>query len=273
MWAHPATVANCALLAERGVIFIGPEEGSQACGEFGLGRMSETDNILAALRLYEVHQLLQGRNVLITAGPTREAIDPVRYISNHSSGKMGYALAQAAAMAGAKVTLISGPTTLNSPFGVDVHRVDSAEEMQVAVMNHLQPGMIFIGTAAVADYHVQTPAKQKLKKADNSTLTLTLEPNPDILAAVAKSGKASFVVGFAAETNDVLANAEKKLQTKKVDMIVANKVGDGLGFENDCNQVTIVTNKGRTELALAHKTRLAGQIIAILATSLQNVAQ
>lgn len=273
MWAHPATVANCALLAERGVIFIGPEEGSQACGEFGLGRMSETDNILAALRLYEVHQLLQGRNVLITAGPTREAIDPVRYISNHSSGKMGYALAQAAAMAGAQVTLISGPTTLNSPFGVDVHRVDSAEEMRVAVMSHLQSGMIFIGTAAVADYHVQTPARQKLKKVDNSTLTLTLEPNPDILAAVAKSGKAAFVVGFAAETNDVLANAEKKLQTKKVDMIVANKVGDGLGFENDCNQVTIVTNKGRTELALAHKTRLAGQIIAILAASLQNVAQ
>ena len=273
MWAHPATVANCALLAERGVIFIGPEEGSQACGEFGLGRMSETDTILDALRLYEVDQLLQGRSVLITAGPTREAIDPVRYISNHSSGKMGYALAQAALMAGAKVTLISGPTSLSAPFGVDVHRVDSAEEMHVAVMNHLQRGMIFIGTAAVADYHVQTPAKQKLKKQDNATLTLSLEPNLDILAHVANSGKASYVVGFAAETNDVLANAEKKLQTKKVDMIIANQVGDGLGFEKDCNQVTIVTKKGRTALALAHKTRLAGQLIAIIAASLQNVAQ
>ena len=273
MWAHPATRANCALLVSRGVVVIGPEEGSQACGELGFGRMGSAENIIDALRLYEVHQLLQGQKVLITAGPTREAIDPVRYISNHSSGKMGYAMAQAALRAGAEVILISGPTALHPPAGVDFYRVDSAEDMLDAVMRHLKPGMIFIGTAAVADYRMQLPAEHKLKKQDKSTLTLTLTINPDILATVAMSGKASFVVGFAAETNDVLKNAEEKLRTKKVDMIVANQVGAGLGFDNDCNQVIVLTKTSQTELALAHKTKLAGQIIAILATSLQNVAQ
>ena len=273
MWAHPATRANCELLAHRGVVIVGPEEGSQACGELGFGRMSSEDNIINALRLYEVPKLLQGQNVLITAGPTREAIDPVRYISNHSSGKMGYALAQAALMAGAKVTLVSGPTLLSTPKGVEVHRVDSAEEMLDVVMRYLQPGMIFIGTAAVADYRVQSPAEQKIKKQDNATLTLRLTTNPDILATVAASGKASYVVGFAAETNDVLIHAEKKLHAKKVDMIVANQVGEGLGFDRDCNQVTVLTKHGQTELPLAHKTKLARQIIAILATSLQNTAQ
>jgi phosphopantothenoylcysteine decarboxylase/phosphopantothenate--cysteine ligase len=273
MWAHPATRANCELLVSRGVVIIGPEEGSQACGEFGCGRMSATENIIDAMRLYEVHQLLRGRNVLITAGPTREAIDPVRYISNHSSGRMGYALAQAALMAGAHVTLVTGPSALHPPAGVVVHRVDSADEMLDAVMRHLQPGMIFIGTAAVADYRMQLPAEQKLKKQDKSTLTLTLTMNPDILATVANSGKASYVVGFAAETNDLLKHAEEKLRSKKVDMMVANQVGGGLAFDQVCNQVIVLTKKSLTELALAHKTKLAGQIIAILAASLQNVAQ
>ena len=146
MWAHPATAANCNTLASRGVIMVDPEEGSQACGEQGFGRMSEVDNIVNALRLSDVHQRLQGLKILITAGPTREAIDPVRYISNQSSGKMGYAMASAAVMAGASVTLVSGPTALMPPVGVDFHRVDSAEEMLAVVMNHLQPGMIFIKT-------------------------------------------------------------------------------------------------------------------------------
>lgn len=271
MWEHPATQANCALLASRGVIIVGPEEGVQACGEFGYGRMSEVDNIITALRLHDVSRILKGRNVLITAGPTREMIDPVRYISNHSSGKMGYALAAAAAMAGAEVTLISGPSALTPPPGVHFHAVTSAQEMRDAVMKHLQSGMVFIGTAAVADYHVESPLAQKLKKKDNATLTLCLAPNPDILASVAKSGKASFVVGFAAETNDVLKHAKEKLISKKVDMIIANQVGNGLGFEMDHHQVTVLTKHSETELAVTHKTRLAGQIIAIIATSLQNV--
>ena len=271
MWAHPATQANCKLLASRGVIIVGPDEGSQACGEQGYGRMSEVDSIITALRLHEVSRLLQGRKVMITAGPTREAIDPVRYISNHSSGKMGYALAAAASMAGADVTLISGPTALMPPPAVRYHAVESAQEMLDVVTAHLQPGMIFIGTAAVADYHVQSPAGQKLKKKDNASLTLHLEANPDILAIVARSRKAAYVVGFAAETNDVLQHAKEKLKTKKVDMMIANQVGKGLGFEKDLHQVTVLTKHGETELGMTHKTRLAGQIIAIIATSLQNV--
>lgn len=271
MWAHPATQANCKLLASRGVIIVGPEEGSQACGELGYGRMSDVDTIISALRLYKVNRLLQGWKVMITAGPTREAIDPVRYISNHSSGKMGYALAAAASMAGADVTLVSGPSALMPPPDVRYHSVDSAQEMLDTVIAHLQPGMIFIGTAAVADYHVESPAAQKLKKKDNAALMLHLVANPDILATVAKSGKAAFVVGFAAETNDVLQHAKEKLKTKNADMMIANQVGKGLGFESDTHQVTVLTKHGETELAITHKTRLAGQIIAILAASLQNV--
>ncbi len=271
MWAHPATQANCKLLASRGVIIVGPEEGSQACGELGYGRMSEVDNIITALRLYDVSRLLQGRKVMITAGPTREAIDPVRYISNHSSGKMGYALAAAATMAGAEVTLVSGPSALTPSPDTHFHSVESAQEMLDVVMDKLQPGMIFIGTAAVADYHVQSPAAQKIKKKDSSPLTLNLETNPDILATVAKSGKAAFVVGFAAETNDVIQHAKEKLNAKKVDMMIANQVGKGLGFESDTHQVTVLTKQSEMPLAMTHKTRLAGQIIAILAASLQNV--
>ncbi len=273
MWAHPATKANCQTLAERGVVIVGPEEGAQACGEFGFGRMSEVDNIIEALRLYDVHQSLKGQKIVITAGPTREMVDPVRYVSNYSSGKMGYAMAAAAAMAGAEVILISGPTARPLPEGVTFLQVDSATAMFNAVMGALQPGMIFIGAAAVADYGVEHSAEHKLKKKDNATLTLQLTPNPDILAAVAKSGKASYVVGFAAETENVLKNAKDKLLSKKLNMIIANRVGNGLGFDNDDNAVTVLTSESSVELSLMHKTRLAGQIIAILATNLQNVPQ
>lgn len=267
MWAHPATVANCQLLTERGVVIVGPEEGSQACGDVGLGRMAEVDYIINALRLCDVHGLLQGYNVLITAGPTREAIDPVRYISNNSSGKMGYALAQAAQMACANVTLISGPTSLNPPLGVKTYKVESAEEMLKQVLAHSQKGMIFIGTAAVADYKVE-PAPQKLKKQENVTLHLT--KNPDILSTVVNEGKSVFVMGFAAETQDVLMYAQQKLKTKKLDMIVANEVGKGVGFEQDLNQVTILTQHEQIALPADHKVRLASKIIAILAKNLQN---
>jgi phosphopantothenoylcysteine decarboxylase/phosphopantothenate--cysteine ligase len=270
MWLHPATQANCELLAQRGVMLAGPEEGTQACGEQGFGRLSEVDNIINALRLQQVSRLLQGKKVLITAGPTREAIDPVRYVSNHSSGKMGYALAQAAYLAGAQVTLISGPTSLPLPPGVLFDGVDSAQAMYKSVMQHLQAGMIFIATAAVADYGLGVLAQEKIKRQDKKELILHLTANPDILAAVVASGKASYTVGFAAETNQVLRYAKDKLHTKKLDMIIANQVGGSLGFDSDLNQVTVLTAKEQTELPLTHKIRLAGQIIAILAANLQN---
>lgn len=272
MWAHPATQANCQLLTQRGVILFGPGEGSQACGEEGFGRMAEVHSIVNALRLYKVNQLLLGQRLLITAGPTRESIDPVRFISNNSSGKMGYALAEAAHLAGAKVILISGPTSLPPPIGVEFYQVDSANAMHEAVLQQLQQGSIFIGTAAVADYGVQEPAKDKIKKQANSELSLKLNRNPDILCDVVSSGKAAYVVGFAAETSHLLQHAKEKLETKKLDMIIANQVGEGIGFEVDNNQVTILTKNEQTELPLTHKTRLAGQIIAILAASIQNTA-
>ena len=272
MWAHPATQANCELLKERGVLFVGPEEGSQACGEHGLGRVSEAEQVISALRLYEVHQLLAGKNVLITAGPTREAIDPVRYLSNYSSGKMGFALAEAAAMAGAQVTLISGPSTLSASAGVELIRVESAQSMLEEVMNRLQQGTVFIGAAAVADYKMVTPAAEKMKKNNHAELTLNLVKNTDILSTVSASGKAGYVVGFAAETTNLIEYAKEKLKQKKLNMIIANQVGKGIGFESDDNQVIVITKNNQTELPLTNKTRLAGQIIAILAATLQNVS-
>ncbi|MFA5959887.1 MAG: bifunctional phosphopantothenoylcysteine decarboxylase/phosphopantothenate--cysteine ligase CoaBC [Tatlockia sp.] len=272
MWAHPATSANCAQLLQREVLFIGPEEGVQACGEEGFGRMAEVETIVNALRLHGVSRLLAGKKVLLTAGPTCEAIDPVRFISNKSSGKMGYALAQAAQLAGAEVILVSGPTHLPPPAGVTFHAVDTADAMYEKVMETLQEGMVFIGTAAVSDYAVDRPSTQKIKKSENPALHLTLKPNKDILAAVAESGRAAYVVGFAAETTAVLEYAKAKRVAKKIDMIIANEVGKGLGFDSDCNQVTIITKDEQIDLNLTHKTRLAGQIIAILAATLQNTA-
>lgn len=272
MWAHPATKANCELLQGRGVIFVGPEEGSQACGEQGLGRVSEAVQIISALRLLEVHQLLAGKKVLVTAGPTREPIDPVRYISNYSSGKMGYAMAEAAAMAGAQVTLVSGPCDLQTSAGIKLIKVDSAQEMLHAVLQEIQTGSIFIAAAAVADYQIQSPAVEKIKKSSQDEMTLHLVKNPDILSQVVATKKAAFVVGFAAETNDVVTYATDKLNRKKLDMIVANSVGKGIGFEADVNQVSLITKTKKIELPLTHKTRLAGQIIAILAATLQNGA-
>lgn len=272
MWGHPATQANCKVLRERGVLFIGPEEGSQACGEYGLGRVSEWEHIITALRLYEVHQLLAGKRLLITAGPTREPLDPVRYISNYSSGKMGYAIAEAAAMAGAQVTLVSGPCALTASSAINLVNVESAQEMYDAVLHHVQPGCIFIGTAAVADYRVESPCSMKMKKNEHQELSLQLTQNKDILATVAEQGIASYVVGFAAETNNIIDYALDKLQRKKLDMVVANKVGEGLGFDQVENQVIIITKNKQIELPVLHKTRLAGQIIAILASTLHNAS-
>ncbi len=272
MYAHAATQENLKTLETRGVRILGPDSGSQACGEEGYGRLVEAKAILDAIRLAHLGPCLHNQRVLITGGPTREAIDPVRYLSNYSSGKMAYALAQAAAFAGAEVILISGPTNLSSPTGVRCIKIDSAAEMLLAVEAELTEGTVFIAAAAVADYHIETIAVQKIKKQKDQDLLLKLKTNPDILATVAASGKSSFVVGFAAETTDVIAHATQKLDQKKLDMIIANEVGSGLGFNQANNKVTIITKEGHQTLPLAHKTFLAGQIIAIIARALHNVA-
>ncbi|STX27877.1 DNA/pantothenate metabolism flavoprotein [Legionella beliardensis] len=270
MWKHQATQENFKILKDRGHLFIGPDEGIQACGEHGFGRLSEVEQIINTIRLHTVYGLLRDYDVLITAGPTREALDPVRYLSNYSSGKMGYALAQAAAVAGAKVTLISGPTVLPIPPGVKFYSVNSATEMHAAVMKHLSEKSIFIGCAAVADYRPVTQEDKKIKKQTNESLNLKLILNPDIVFEVAQSKKARYVVGFAAETNQVIEHAKQKLSKKQLNMIIANQVGPGLGFDSDDNEVTILTAESEIALTPANKIRLAGQIIEILAATIQN---
>jgi phosphopantothenoylcysteine decarboxylase / phosphopantothenate---cysteine ligase len=272
MWKHEATQKNLEILKTHGVLVIGPEEGGQACGEYGFGRLSEVGNIINALRLYSVKGLLKGRTVLITAGPTREPLDPVRYLSNYSSGKMGYALAQAAAIAGANVTLVSGPTAMPAPSGVNFYKVVTAQQMYTEVMKHLQEKSIFIGCAAVADYAPIIQAVKKIKKHEEEKLILELTPNPDILSAVVHSKRAAYVVGFAAETDHVIEYAKQKLKKKKLNMIIANQVGDGIAFESDNNAATIITASKQIDLIQTNKIHLAGQIIEILATTIQNDA-
>ncbi len=270
MWHHPATQANIKILRERDALIVGPASGLQACGDEGLGRMSEVSNIINALRVQEVSNLLRGEKVVITAGPTREAIDPVRYLSNKSSGKMGYALASAAQVAGARVTLISGPSTLLPPDGVHFQAVASAREMHQAVVDALEPGCIFIGTAAVADYAPEKTSDAKIKKQSGQGLSLTLKQNPDILAEVSASKKAKYVMGFAAETDDLINHARAKLDRKQLDCIVANWVGEKLGFDTDEHEAVVLTKTEQHNLLKTHKVRLAAQLVAILAASLQN---
>lgn len=270
MWYHPATQANIQILRERGTQIVGPGDGVQACGETGLGRMFDVQSILNALRLQHVNNILLGQRVVITAGPTREAIDPVRYLSNNSSGKMGYALAEAARVAGANVILITGPSALTPPEGVVVKQVKTAMEMHEAVMAALEPNCVFVGAAAVSDYAINTPSKNKIKKQANNRLVLDLKQNPDILADVVQRKKARFVMGFAAETHDLITHARTKLVNKQLDCIVANWVGEGLGFDMDEHEVTVLTQTKAFVLSKKHKVRLAGELVAILAASLQN---
>jgi phosphopantothenoylcysteine decarboxylase/phosphopantothenate--cysteine ligase len=270
MWDHKATADNIATLKRRGVIIIGPEEGPQACGEYGLGRMSEVDTIVDTLRLVDIKPLLVGQRLLLTAGPTQESIDPVRYLSNHSSGKMGIALARAAKMAGAEVTLITGPTQCLIPSDIICHRVVNAQALHDSVMQSLTPGMIFIATAAVADFKIAYPELQKIKRQERTKVSLELTATPDILGAVVASKQAKYTVGFAAETEAVLERGREKFLRKQVDMLIANQVGEGFGFNEEENQVSLFTNDECITLDKMHKTRLAAQIIAILATKLQN---
>ncbi|MBT0108443.1 bifunctional phosphopantothenoylcysteine decarboxylase/phosphopantothenate--cysteine ligase CoaBC [Vibrio alginolyticus] len=264
MYRNIATQENIATLARRGMHIWGPAAGEQACGDVGPGRMLEPMQLVHLCEQFFQPKLLEGRSILITAGPTREAIDPVRYITNHSSGKMGYALASAAAQMGAKVTLVSGPVSLNTPVGVERINVSSAQEMHEAVMTHANQHDSFISCAAVADYRPQTIASQKLKKTeDNDEMVINMVKNPDIVASVAAmTEKRPFTVGFAAETNDVETYARGKLTKKNLDMICANDVSvAGQGFNSNDNAITLYWPEGELALALESKEALSFKIL------------
>lgn len=266
MWQNPATQENCQLLERRGMHLWGPASGGQACGEVGEGRMLEPLELRDHVADFFTRPgVLQGMKVLITAGPTREAIDPVRYISNRSTGTMGFAVAAAAAQAGADVTLVSGPVGLTTPAGVARIDVESALQMYDAVMARAHDAHLFIATAAVADYRSVARAEHKLKK-DQSTLQLNLERNPDILAAVAALNDPPFTVGFAAETQRVLEYADAKRRQKRLDMIAANQVGiAGSGFESTENALWVLWEGGERHLPRAAKTVLAQALIPLIA--------
>jgi phosphopantothenoylcysteine decarboxylase / phosphopantothenate---cysteine ligase len=255
MWNHPATQENIALLSARGVRIVSPDEGYLACGMTGPGRLAAQEEILAAVRdALQLPRDLEGETVLVTAGPTCEDLDPVRYFTNRSSGKMGYAIAEAAARRGARVLLVSGPTSLETPFGVERTDVRSAQEMHRAVMDRLTPCSIAIFAAAVADYRPAESSPQKLKRGSEG-ITLRLEPNPDILAAATRNKGDRLVVGFAAETVHVAENARRKLKEKNGDLIVANDVtAEGAGFDLDTNVVTLFSRDGR-DLPLPKMTK------------------
>ena len=266
MWRDPATTANIATLEQRGFRMIGPAAGEQACGDVGPGRMEQPPAIAEAAAAMFSSGLLAGKRVVITAGPTREALDPVRYISNHSSGKMGYSLAQAAADAGARTSLVSGPVNLEVPDHVQCLQVESAMQMLEACQALVPDCDIFIACAAVADYRPAEVQTQKIKKGAEDNATLVLVKNPDIVAAVAASTPKPFTVGFAAETQDVLGYARAKMQRKGLDMIIANDVSDsGIGFNSNDNEVTVLWSDGEQALARANKPAIARQIIALIA--------
>jgi len=267
MWSNLATQSNREVLEQRGIHIIGPGVGSQACGEEGAGRMLEPDLIAATvfnLTGGKGQGLLEGRKIVITAGPTREPIDPVRYITNRSSGKMGYAIASAAAAQGADVVLVSGPVNLGEPPGVELINVESAEEMYAATHAAIEGVDIFIAAAAVADYRPVTVAEQKVKKND-AAMSLELTRCPDILASVAALDVAPFTVGFAAETENVVENARGKLARKNLDMIIANRVGRDCGFDRDDNSAIALWNGGEQEFPTSSKVELARNLIELAA--------
>lgn len=271
MWRNTRTQRNIGLLQEDPQVSIwGPDAGEQACGDNGPGRMLEPQELFARLS-GAAHGPLSGRRVIITAGPTRESIDPVRYITNHSSGKMGYSLAVAAQQAGAEVVLISGPVNLPAPFGVQVRPVVTAEDMLAAAMAEVGVGCdIFIASAAVADYRPATCAEEKIKKSADD-MTLSLVRNPDTLATVAGRSDAPFTVGFAAETNDVASYATDKMKQKKLNMIIANDVSrPGVGFNSDNNAVTVFWPAGQQVFAVEAKQVLAQRLIALIADRFDN---
>jgi len=273
MWNHAATQENVEMLRARGVKIVDPDEGYLACGMIGAGRLAGQAAIVAAVHevLHAVRDLA-GETVLVTAGPTRENVDPVRYLTNRSSGKMGYAVAEAAAGRGAHVILVSGPTSLEAPSGVERIDVESAQDMHRVVLEKVSGCSIAIFAAAVADYRPAEPSGQKIKRNNEST-TIALEPTPDILASVARNKGQRFIVGFAAETDNVAENARKKLAAKNADLMVANDVtAEGAGFDHDTNVVTLFARDGR-DLALPRMSksevaqRILDEIVRLRSTS------
>ncbi len=265
MWSHPATQENCAALRRRGVSLVGPSHGGQACGDVGEGRMSDVSEIAAAVaRSADLSVRLAGQRVLMTAGPTREPIDPVRYLSNRSSGAMGFALAAAAARAGAAVDLVAGPTAAVTPPKVDRFDVVTAEDMLSEVMRRVPECSIFIACAAVADYAPARYSQSKQKRSD-SAARIELRPSPDILASVAKRRNPPFLLGFAAETEDVEQRARGKLKSKGVDMIVGNPVGEGRGFGNVETSAWVLWQGGAKRIGPCAKPELARQLVDLIA--------
>ena len=265
MWSHSASVENINNLTRRGVTIIGPESGSQACGDIGPGRMEQPDSIIEQASSLFNSGVLQGKKVVITAGPTREALDPVRYISNHSSGKMGYALAAAAIDAGADVILISGPVALSIPERCQGILVISADEMQQAALEFAEGADIFIATAAVADYKAASIASEKIKSGDDK-MTISLEKNPDIVSSVASTFEDLFVIGFAAESNDVETYAKGKLEQKHLDAIVANDISrTDIGFNSDDNEVSWIDADSTIVFSKRSKAQLARDLVAQIA--------
>lgn len=266
MWNNSITQANIESLRNHNFQILGPAEGMQACGDIGPGRMLEVEDILKCLTgFFETQGLLKGQKVLITAGPTREQVDPVRYISNNSSGKMGYALAQSAANAGAEVIVISGPTSIPRPSNVSFIDVTTAKEMYTRVGEQISNQTIFISAAAVADYRPLDPKELKIKKVD-TFLSLELEKTEDILGSIASLPKPPITIGFAAETNNLLENAKQKLLSKKIDAIIANPVGSNQGFDRDDNQATMIFKDGTSIVfPLMSKSQLADKIIIAIA--------
>jgi phosphopantothenoylcysteine decarboxylase/phosphopantothenate--cysteine ligase len=265
MWAHAAVQANVETLRQRGVNMLGPADGDQACGDIGSGRMLEAHELRDAMLASFNGKALAGVNVLVSAGPTYEDIDPVRFIGNRSSGRMGFAVAAAAAEAGARVTLIAGPVSLPTPPQVRRIDVRSAQQMHEAVLSAAPGSDIYIGAAAVGDYRPHAAAAQKIKKHDGTSLTLELTENPDILGTLAALPRHPYLVGFAAETQDVGTYALEKLVRKGLDMIAANKVGDGQGFEVDDNALSLYWAGGGDDLPRASKSVLARQLVECVA--------
>ena len=264
MWAHPAVQANIATLRARGADVLGPGSGDQACGETGAGRMWEAEQIAQAV-LQPRSREWEGRRLLITAGPTFEDLDPVRYLGNRSSGRMGFAIAAAARAQGAEVTLVSGPVHLPTPPGVRRIDVRSAEQMRTAVFAELPGQEVFIATAAVADFRPQQRQQNKIKKSGQTHLALELVLNPDILAEVAAQPQRPFVVGYAAETDEVERYARDKLARKRLDMIAANRVGaDDCGFDSERNALSVYWPDGGAEIAVADKSTVARQLLALI---------
>jgi phosphopantothenoylcysteine decarboxylase/phosphopantothenate--cysteine ligase len=261
MWNHPATQANLEVLRRRSVKIVDPDSGYLACGMTGSGRLAENEAIVAAtLEALGASQDLTGETVLITAGPTREKIDPARYITNRSSGRMGYAVAETALRRGARVLLISGPTALTPPGGAEITRVESAEQMRDAVLNLLPQSTIVVKTAAVSDYRAKSVSAQKIKR--KGPLTLELEPTADILKEISASKQSQIIVGFAAETENVLENARQKLASKKLDAIVVNDVSrENIGFDSERNAVTIITHDDVVEVPETTKWEVAQRVL------------